>query len=276
MYIWGYAQLWITLKVTQLLNIPLHSTPMQVSCCYVEALLEALVLPALSNSKILHSCFSLWWYQTRNGLNWLISKDSVSFWLAHSCKCSHQPFHTAVTICFSFRTQDSALGDENIAGLCQECQLHLESSWLSPDDHLVAPQLLLSLLVWLTWWLTLARECDCISTSMVCPKFSVRAQQYCSTCPICLVHNIRWRVKAKDAAHLDTWVSFVNLQVDFMQMSKQCNYKYTCLIINFLSGWVKVCPCRNADATTVTKKLFRQFIMLEEICLRIILAKLVE
>lgn len=40
--------------------------------------------------------------------------------------------------------QDSALGDENIARLCQECQLHLDASWPSPDNHLVAPQPLLT------------------------------------------------------------------------------------------------------------------------------------
>lgn len=121
----------------------------------------------------------------------------------------------------------------------------------------------LTLLVWLTWWLSLARGCDCTRTSLVCPKFSVRAQQYCSTCPIRLVHSIRWRVKTKDAAHPDPWVSFLNLQVHFIQMSKWGNHIYTYLIINFFSGWVEVCPCRNADATTVTKKLFRQCSILE-------------
>lgn len=78
---------------------------MRVPCYCVKALPQALaiclLLPALSNSEILHSCFSLWWYQTRKCVNWSISKNTGSFWLAHSCKWS---LYRAVTISFCFRT----------------------------------------------------------------------------------------------------------------------------------------------------------------------------
>lgn len=296
---------------------------MQVPCCCVKALLQALaiclLLPALSNSKILHSCFSLWWYQTRKCVNWSARTVGLSGWHTPvndliSLSTEQSPFASLSEL------QDSALGDESMAGLCQECQLNLDPSWPFPDNHLVAPQLLLTYFAGVTHlvahppgkgvWL---HQYNTLGWPQIF-KFSVSAQQYCSTCPIHLVRNVRWRVKTKDTAHLDMRVSFVNLQEDFMQQFKQCNHKYTYLIMNFFSGWVQVCPCRNAhlsmslrnfsdnasfwntDCTTQwaedsfhrtgcpgdleSPRRLTAFILWccwkEEICLRIILAKVCE
>ena len=161
--------------------------------------------------------------------------------------------------------QDPAPGDENAVWLHQGCQLHLDSLWCSPDDHLVVPQVLLPHLAGVTHLVARTGKRGVIAAvqDWFAPNSSVRAQQYCSTCPICLVHNIRRRVKTKVAAHPKPCVSFVNLQMDFIQMHKCCNYKYISVIVNIFSGWVEACPCRNADATTLTKKVLRECLTLE-------------
>lgn len=63
--------------------------PVQNSCC-AEGLPQAL---SFSNSPMLNSCFSLWWYHTRECLNWSISQESRPFRPAGSWTCSHQPHH---------------------------------------------------------------------------------------------------------------------------------------------------------------------------------------
>ncbi|XP_059578046.1 protein NYNRIN-like isoform X2 [Alligator mississippiensis] len=92
------------------------------------------------------------------------------------------------------------------------------------------------------------------------PNFPSMAQQYCSSCPICLAHNIGQRVKTTPAAHPPPWGPFVNLQIDFVQLPKCCSYEYILVIIDVFSGWVEAYPCIRADSITVAKKLLKEFI----------------
>lgn len=49
------------------------------------------------------------------------------------------------------------------------------------------------------------------------------------------------------------WGPFVNLQIDFIQMPKCCNFDYVFVILKMFSGWEEVYPCKQADATAVEK-----------------------
>ncbi|XP_019370776.1 PREDICTED: uncharacterized protein LOC109296025 [Gavialis gangeticus] len=92
------------------------------------------------------------------------------------------------------------------------------------------------------------------------PNFPSMAQQYHSSCPICLAHNIGQRVKTTPAAHPPPWGPFVNLQIDFVQLPKCCSYGYILVIIDMFSGWVEAYPCIHADSIIVAKKLLKEFI----------------
>ncbi|KAG6925551.1 Pr gag-pro-pol, partial [Chelydra serpentina] len=56
------------------------------------------------------------------------------------------------------------------------------------------------------------------------------------------------------------WGPFVNIQIDFIQMFKCCNYEYVLVLVDVFSNWVEAFPCRKADAKTVVKLLLKDFV----------------
>ncbi|CAM4682569.1 unnamed protein product [Lepidochelys kempii] len=92
------------------------------------------------------------------------------------------------------------------------------------------------------------------------PDFSPVAQHYCQQCEICQQHNVGKTVKVRQVALPPPWGPFVNIQIDFIQMFKCCNYEYVFVLVDVFSNWVEAFPYRKADAKTVVKLLLKDFV----------------
>lgn len=89
--------------------------------------------------------------------------------------------------------------------------------------------------------------CSYCNRDWCVPSFPSVAHSYCQHCVICQQHNIGKAVKAKRAAHLPPWGPFVNIQIDFIQMSICCGYEYVLVLVDVFTTWVEAFPCRTVD-----------------------------
>ncbi|CAM5112621.1 unnamed protein product [Natator depressus] len=226
---------------------------------YVSVLLDALLLP---KAVAVVKCTA---HQTPRG-NALADSTAKTAALsttqaAYTCALIEQPLLASVEDLA--KIQEAAPEAEKCSWGAAGCIFHPDHLWRSQDGRLVAPQVLLPYFA-----RVYHRAAPVSKGGMVAAVkqdwhvlgFSSIAHHYCQQCRICQQHNVGKAVKVRQAAHPPPWGPFVNIQIDFIQMPKCCNYEYVLVLVDVFSSWVEAFPCRRADAKTVVKLLLKDFV----------------
>ncbi|XP_053896688.1 uncharacterized protein LOC128843680 isoform X2 [Malaclemys terrapin pileata] len=161
------------------------------------------------------------------------------------------------------KIQEAAPAAEKRFWSANGCILHPDHLWRAPAGRLVAPKMLMPYLARVYHGMAHVSKggmVAAVNRDWCAFGFPVIAHHYCQQCVICQQHNIGKAVKVRQAAHPPPWGPFVNIQIDFIQLSKCCGYEYVLVLVDVFSNWVEAFPCRKADARTVVKLLLKDFV----------------
>ncbi|XP_053904103.1 protein NYNRIN-like [Malaclemys terrapin pileata] len=161
------------------------------------------------------------------------------------------------------KIQEAAPAAEKRFWSANGCILHPDHLWHAPAGRLVAPKMLMPYLARVYHGMAHVSKggmVAAVNRDWCAFGFPVIAHHYCQQCVICQQHNIGKAVKVRQAAHPPPWGPFVNIQIDFIQLSKCCGYEYVLVLVDVFSNWVEAFPCRKADARTVVKLLLKDFV----------------
>lgn len=158
--------------------------------------------------------------------------------------------------------QQQATAAEKLTWTKQGCTI-VDGIYVGPEGKPVLPKSMYQ------WAAIVSHGLSHVSTGGMCALvhkhytaygFNAYSKHFCQQCMICTQHNAQGYLRPKRGSFPTPPYPFHTIHMDFIQLNKVFNLEYVLVVIDVLSKWVELFPCKKPDAETVAKALCRRII----------------